>query len=484
MGHITRCPSCATLFKVVQDQLRISEGWVRCGQCKEVFDAVAHLQVLLPDMPGDRLHVPLPTGPADAAQAMHPEEGSHVAAATVGAGAMADPACGVQPAAVPGTARALLSPSPVAGAEQEGAPGPWAGHPPIAPPVQADTAAFLVGPPRGATIEGAAMPAPPDRDGETSGQARGANAAVFAMAQGAAAGSGETNTVTDAPAEPGEVLPSAGPPEPQRGGYELPTAPVSDAEPDWVEEYADLPPGFAVPLQPGVSLPEADSSHPGRAQAALPQDALAQDGTASDYANTAESMLQQDTLPRSPSQPLPAPDTETAPEPSFVRAARRHAFWRRPPVRLALLAGAALLASALLAQIALQQRNFLAAAQPAWRPVLGALCAPLQCSIGAYRDIAAVAIDSSSFNKARGNSYQLALTLTNRSGLAVELPAVELTLTDTNDQPVVRRVLAPKDLHAPATLQKRGEWSGTVQVQLALADSARIAGYRVLAFYP
>ena len=42
MRLITRCPACGTLFKVVPDQLRISEGWVRCGQCAEVFDATAH----------------------------------------------------------------------------------------------------------------------------------------------------------------------------------------------------------------------------------------------------------------------------------------------------------------------------------------------------------------------------------------------------------------------------------------------------------
>jgi predicted Zn finger-like uncharacterized protein len=41
---ITRCPACATMFKVVPDQLRVSEGWVRCGHCSEVFDASAHLQ--------------------------------------------------------------------------------------------------------------------------------------------------------------------------------------------------------------------------------------------------------------------------------------------------------------------------------------------------------------------------------------------------------------------------------------------------------
>src|SRR5665647_900186 len=43
MSLITRCPACETLFKVVPDQLRVSEGWVRCGQCKDIFDAALHL---------------------------------------------------------------------------------------------------------------------------------------------------------------------------------------------------------------------------------------------------------------------------------------------------------------------------------------------------------------------------------------------------------------------------------------------------------
>ena len=43
MSLITRCPSCSTLFKVVADQLRVSGGWVRCGNCQEVFDASRNL---------------------------------------------------------------------------------------------------------------------------------------------------------------------------------------------------------------------------------------------------------------------------------------------------------------------------------------------------------------------------------------------------------------------------------------------------------
>ena len=44
MTLATRCPACHTSFKVVKDQLRLADGWVRCGRCDEIFlaaDALA-----------------------------------------------------------------------------------------------------------------------------------------------------------------------------------------------------------------------------------------------------------------------------------------------------------------------------------------------------------------------------------------------------------------------------------------------------------
>ncbi|HEX7438712.1 MAG TPA: zinc-ribbon and DUF3426 domain-containing protein [Caldimonas sp.] len=43
MSLATRCTSCGTAFRVVQDQLKVSEGWVRCGRCSEVFNALEGL---------------------------------------------------------------------------------------------------------------------------------------------------------------------------------------------------------------------------------------------------------------------------------------------------------------------------------------------------------------------------------------------------------------------------------------------------------
>src|SRR5438046_499469 len=51
MSMATRCTSCGTIFRVVQDQLKVSEGWVRCGRCDEVFNALEGLFDLERDKP-------------------------------------------------------------------------------------------------------------------------------------------------------------------------------------------------------------------------------------------------------------------------------------------------------------------------------------------------------------------------------------------------------------------------------------------------
>jgi predicted Zn finger-like uncharacterized protein len=54
MTLATRCPSCGTVFRVVQDQLRVSQGWVRCGRCSEAFNA-QEAMVDWPAAPGAEL---------------------------------------------------------------------------------------------------------------------------------------------------------------------------------------------------------------------------------------------------------------------------------------------------------------------------------------------------------------------------------------------------------------------------------------------
>ena len=69
MSLATRCTACGTLFRVVQDQLKVSEGWVRCGRCDEVFNAMDGLFDLERDAPPEWSAVP----GASAAATVEPE---------------------------------------------------------------------------------------------------------------------------------------------------------------------------------------------------------------------------------------------------------------------------------------------------------------------------------------------------------------------------------------------------------------------------
>ena len=77
MSLATRCTACGTVFRVVQDQLKVSEGWVRCGRCNEVFNALEGLFDLERDAPTGSARPPRPPAAAP---------GRHGAAADVRAG--------------------------------------------------------------------------------------------------------------------------------------------------------------------------------------------------------------------------------------------------------------------------------------------------------------------------------------------------------------------------------------------------------------
>lgn len=381
MSQITRCPFCATTFKVVADQLRISDGWVRCGHCKQVFDASEHLlsaesRALLPELPLSGLDATVPV-PASAEPPPSPRASDEGNALT-----------------------------PLSVLLKREAPGEPAASPP-------------------GEIQGYELPsASPDDSGwprEFDDEVASETVEELRVETQAEAESGV------GAADPCDEEPQASPPE---TAVEPPETVAQDPETVLVE---------GVALMPG-SISEA----------ALPEAAA------------------------------PASD-----EPGFMKDARRGAFWRQPAVRVALAMAGLVLLLALGLQIAVQERDVIAARNPAARAVMEGLCAPLQCRLQAPQHIAAVVIDSSSFLKDRDDAsvYQLQLSLKNNSAHTVAMPALELTLTDARDQAVVRRVLLRADLGAPVELAPGATWSGTLTMRLT-QGADQVAGYRLLAFYP
>ena len=171
---------------------------------------------------------------------------------------------------------------------------------------------------------------------------------------------------------------------------------------------------------------------------------------------------------------------------SFLHASEpRTSVWTRPWLRwlLALISVVLLLALAL--QMALHERDRIAANWLDARPWLQTLCQGLGCSIEPLKGIESITVDSSSFNRVRSDVYRLQVTIKNTASTELALPAVELTLTDTRDAAMLRRVLLPVDFQPAArSIAAGSEWSGVLTVSVAgSASPARIAGYKVLAFY-
>jgi predicted Zn finger-like uncharacterized protein len=288
MSLTTRCPACQTLFKLVPDQLRISEGWVRCGQCNEVFDA--SLQLLSPE-------------------------------------AIANP--------------------------------------------------------------GANKPAP--------------------------------------------ALPAAGPGDSAPSGLAPISVPVNEAL---------------------VALPE-----------------------------TAQALIQFD--PNDLEDPDRKRSTELG-ESSFLQTQQNTSAWRKPLARILLLFMGLSLLLGLAGQVVFHERNRIIALQPGLKGLMLMFCGSLNCSLSALQLKDAVVIDGASFTKIRPDAYRLNFTLRNTAATAVAAPAIELTLTDSLDQPVVRRIFVATELGIPSnTLARASEWTAAIALELTSAGTAeRIVGYRLLAFYP
>ncbi len=304
MSLLTRCPACLTLFKVVPDQLRISEGWVRCGRCDQIFDASLHLS----------------------------EEA------------------------------------------------------------------------------GDAFSGVPDGD-------------------------------PDSP--------------------EQPAAQASSPDP----------------------LEEASTTQAAEVQSAVPEPMSHPDGVAELLSN-APSGLSSEAAVQARALPNETDDASWR-EVSFIRDARQSVFWRKPLTRVVLALLCALLLGTLVGQVLLHERDRLAAVRPELRPWLLVLCDALNCSLAPLQQKESIVIDSATFNKVAKDTYRLTFTVKNTAPIPVAVPSIELTLTDTGDKPVLRRIVHPSELGAPSdTLAGGSEWPVTIGLLVEHRRlSEPVAGYRLLAFY-
>lgn len=435
MSYTTRCPACGTTFRVVPDQLKISDGWVRCGHCADVFDATLYLQAWVPP-------------PAAAHRAPDPV----VEAPVISTAEVAEPAA-------MRTDDPPIPPAPTGWRAAQDFDTAMADTVPAGLEPTDDHAA-------------AALFKRPSHTGAPDG------GAVIHGSRAAEASPWPVNQPVVEADDAGEWL------------AEIDAAPPRDAAKvakQNVHLEAPDPGDHASPRGDGrVPAPKDTADF----QAELARFAQAAGRSVPDVAVTATESAKSAGAAAVVSPPIEVdPDVaEVASEPDepgFVRQARRRAFWHSPGVRAVLSLLAVGLTGLLAAQWALHERDQLAARQPQLLPLLTQLCAPLGCEVGPVRRIDAVVIDSSTLARRLGNFYAFDVVLKNTADTAVATPALELSLTDTRDQVIVRRVFLPAELPGtPPQLPAQG----TVPVSLRLAISETgplgMAGYRALLFYP
>lgn len=186
-------------------------------------------------------------------------------------------------------------------------------------------------------------------------------------------------------------------------------------------------------------------------------------------------------------EPEPEPEpSATVHKASFLRDRKTRTDVPGPLMRATLVSLSLMLLLGLLGQVVMHERDRIVALESGLKPWLQVFCRPFNCTVSPLRRIDAIVIDSASFTKIQGDAFHLNLTLKNTAMTALAVPAVELTLTDALDQTVIRRVFLPQEFDGkPDTLAAGSEWSASLAVAVKASGTAdRVAGYRLLAFYP
>lgn len=147
-----------------------------------------------------------------------------------------------------------------------------------------------------------------------------------------------------------------------------------------------------------------------------------------------------------------------------------------------------LLVLLLLAQATYFFRNEIALHLPGTKPWLQRVCEILSCRIDLPRDADQLAIESSELeaDAKRPDTFILHVLLRNHAPYAQALPSLELTLTDTREQMIARRIFSPAD-YLPLLEQKIGAIAAGRELAMALpleTTGLRPTGYRLLLFYP
>jgi predicted Zn finger-like uncharacterized protein len=247
----------------------------------------------------------------------------------------------------------------------------------------------------------------------------------------------------------------------------------------------EIAPAFAPRSTTEFEVPHADTANAESArEPVIAQAADAAVGAAESASETPEAVISEPAIAERVNVDAEAVFGASSFDFGPVAAAGAAKRTRRWPWSL----GALLLLLLLLAQAAYHYRIAIILRFPETKPYAVALCVTLGCELPLPRRIELLSIEASDLqaDTTNANVMVLSATIKNRAIFNQQHPLLELTLTDGQDQPVVRRVLEPQDYLGKAVNTQAGFAASTeIAIKVFVEGSqVKATGYRLYLFYP
>ncbi|MCC2973129.1 zinc-ribbon and DUF3426 domain-containing protein [Massilia sp. IC2-476] len=433
MALATQCPHCGTMFRVAADQLKLRGGIVRCGACTEVFDGNTALVDLATAAPPS----PPPSSSPRRRRATDAET------------------------AVPAPAAGEAAEDPIYTLEFDRTFAPFGIIPQVSDEDGAAEGKSLTAPVAEAQPEPTPEPVPEPAPETTLEPAPEPSPAP------------EPELGPEAPAaelQVDEALVAAPPP----GHYYDPDpapAPAASPAPAAARTASSAPPLLLRESGPAtVTMPLPPSAPPVAPR--TPRTKAAE-------ARARRSKLTPTRI-EPPKLRVPEPD-----EPEFVRRGRQRERSGKA-LRIAMAVGSLLLLVLAAAQAVRSFHDPLAARYPGLKPSLVSLCGVLGCRIELPAQIEQLVIDTGELTTLGGNAYTFSTQLRNQGEATQAWPSIELTLSDAEDKPLVRRVFGPRD-YLPAGPLLAAGFAAHAEQPIKLhfrVEEPAPSGYHIAVFYP
>lgn len=132
-------------------------------------------------------------------------------------------------------------------------------------------------------------------------------------------------------------------------------------------------------------------------------------------------------------------------------------------------------------------RSAIAAYYPQWKPLLSAVCEKLQCTIALQKNIGFMVIGESDMQEDESHQsvINFSSAITNNADYVQAYPTIELTLTNADDQAVIRKLIPPTVyLDNPVAIENGINAHETVHFKLPMyVDQLEVTGYRIQILY-